>query len=281
MRAATRQPSGERSDGPLPDTPLSGITTLWSVVCRAHGSRPEAAAAAQQELLERYGKAVQRYLLGAVRDPGVADDLAQEFAVRFLQGDMRGADPQRGRFRDFVKAVLLHLIADYYRKKKARPLPGGVEAVVDAHDAPDHPAFEESWGDELLNRTWKALANSDDQSGHLFYAVLRFRAEHPDLRSAQMAEQLAGQFGKRVTADWVRQTLHRARDRFADLLLQEVADTLNNPSGVELEQELIDLGLLVYCKTALQRLESRSRRRGGPTVPAPARASSPSSTARP
>ena len=258
MRAATRQPSGERSDGPLPDTPLSGITTLWSVVCRAHGSRPEAAAAAQQELLERYGKAVQRYLLGAVRDPGVADDLAQEFALRLLQGDMRGADPQRGRFRDFAKGVLFHLIADYHRRKKAQPLPAAVDAALAAHPAPDSHEFEDSWRDELLNRAWKALASSSEQAGQPFYAVLRFRAEHPDLRSAQMAEHLAGQLGKPVTADWVRQTLHRARDRFADLLLEEVADTLNSPTAVELEQELVDLGLLVYCQPALQRLQGRS-----------------------
>jgi RNA polymerase sigma factor (sigma-70 family) len=244
----------------LPDTPLCRITTLWSVVCRAHASQAAGAAAAQEELLRRYGKAVQRYLLGAVRDPAVADDLAQEFALRFLRGDLRGADPQRGRFRDFVKGVLFHLIADYHRRKKAQPLPAAVEASLAAHAAPDDRAFEESWRDELLSRTWKALANGDQQGGHSFHAVLRFRAEHPDMRSAQMAEQLAGQVGKPVTADWVRQTLHRARDRFADLLLQEVADTLDNPTAAELEQELIDLGLLVYCQPALQRLRDQASR---------------------
>ena len=39
--------------------------------------------------------AAYRYLLGAVHDPDAADDLCQDFAVRFLRGDFRRADPGR------------------------------------------------------------------------------------------------------------------------------------------------------------------------------------------
>ncbi len=247
-----------------PDLRLSKIKTLWTVVCRAHGGAPEEVAVAQREMLERYGKAVYRYLLGALRNPDAAEEVAQEFALRFLRGDLQRADPERGRFRDFVKGVLFHLIADYYRRQKAQPqpLPAGVleTAAAPVQDASaSNREFEESWRDELMNRGWNALADLQRQTGQQFYAVLRFRAEHPDQRSAQMAEQLSLQLEKPVTAAWVRQTLHRARDKFADLLVEEVAQTLDSPTAEQLEQELIDLGLLLYCEPALKRFQSSSR----------------------
>jgi RNA polymerase sigma-70 factor (ECF subfamily) len=241
---------------PGPDTPLNRISTLWTLVGQAHGRLEEAATTARRELLERYRRAVHRYLLGALHDPHSADELTQEFALRFMQGDYHGADPKRGRFRDFVKGVLFHLLAAYHKQRRRHtPLPAeGWEPAAAGPDIPDlDQPFLDSWRDELLNRAWKALEQIQQQTGQPFFAVLRFRAEHPDLRSAQMAEQLTVQLGKPATAPWVRQTLHRARDKFADLLLQDVAQTLHNPTAEGLEQELIDLGLLAYCQPALAR----------------------------
>jgi RNA polymerase sigma-70 factor (ECF subfamily) len=81
--------------------------------------------------------------------------------------------------------------------------------------------------------------------------VLRRRAEKPELSSADIAEQLGGQLGRTLTADTVRQTLHRAREKFAALLLEEVGRSLQSTSTPEIEQELMDLGLHSYCQPAL------------------------------
>ena len=79
----------------IPDR-LSQIATLWSVVGHAHEEPGEAVIAAQRLLLERYGGAIRRYLLAAVRDPDAADELFQTFAYRFLHGDLRGANRVAG-----------------------------------------------------------------------------------------------------------------------------------------------------------------------------------------
>jgi RNA polymerase sigma-70 factor (ECF subfamily) len=102
---------------------LSHISTLWMLVADAKGGPAEAVMAAQQELLRRYNRAVHRYLLDALRNHDAADELAQEFALRFLRGDCRGVNPERGRFRDFIKGVLCHLIIDYYRRQRTLPKP--------------------------------------------------------------------------------------------------------------------------------------------------------------
>lgn len=242
------------------ETKLSRIETLWTLVCRLQQGTVVSAATAQEQLLKRYGGAISRYLLGALRDSESADELYQEFALRFVRGDLKGADRQRGRFRDFVKGVLFHLIADHHRRRQRRPLPLSADvpepSATDDSTAESDRQFLENWRGELLTRVWNALFEHQAQTGQPFFAVLQFRAEHPDLRSEQMAQQLGPRLGKPVTAAAVRQTLHRAREKFAELLLDEVAQTLENPTVDQLEEELIDIGLHEYCRPALEQMRS-------------------------
>jgi DNA-directed RNA polymerase specialized sigma24 family protein len=241
------------------DQRLSRIQTCWTVVCQA-SERTAEAAAAQEELLRRYGRAVHRYLLASLRDPDAAEELAQEFALRFVRGDLHRADPERGRFRDFVKGVLFHLIDHHHRRRRKalQPLNDAVEAAAPSGPSEADVQFLESWKAELLDRAWTALADHERSTGQPFHAVLRFRVERPELRSAEMAEELSRRLSKPLSAAGVRQTLHRARDRFADMLLAEVLHTLQAPTTARLEEELVDLGLLEYCRPALDRLRQGS-----------------------
>lgn len=235
---------------------LSTLQTNWSVLFQGQGESPEAVAA-KRLLLERYMKAVRRYLIGAVRDIEVADELSQEFALRFMRGDLHRADRTRGRFRDFIKGVLFHLIADHYRQQKRTPagLPDGSIPDTQAIDpSEDDKLFVESWRREMLGLAWTALQKHQDETGQLYYTVLRHRANQPQQQSAEMSQHLSVELGKPVNAAWVRQTLHRAREKFADFLLQEVLETLREPSFDQLEQELIDIGLLEYCRPAFDKL---------------------------
>ena len=237
---------------------LSSISTAWSVLRQAHGGQPEAAAAAQRQLLERYGGAVHRYLLAAVGDPSAADDLTQEFALRLVRGDFRQADPQRGRFRSYVKTVLFHLVSAYRkrRRKEAEPLPADSPRLAEVGEpaVESDRAFCAVWRDQLLARAWEALARARPA----FHAVLRFRAAHPRMPSHQMAGPLGRELGRAVTADWVRQTLRRARELFTDLLVAEVGQSLEAPTPEQVEDELRDLNLLAYCQEALDR-QGRNR----------------------
>jgi RNA polymerase sigma-70 factor (ECF subfamily) len=239
---------------------LSQISTLWSVVLQAHQGPGEEAVQAQRLLLERYEGAIRRYLRRTVPASDAADELAQDFALRFLHGSFRGADPQRGRFRDYVKGVLFHLIADYHKRRSLQPrtLPDHYPEPAVEPSLPElDQEFLSSWRDELLARAWSALAEVERRSGKPYHTVLRFRAEHPQTPSPHMAEQLSTLLGRPLTAAGVRQTLHRAREKFADLLLDEVTQTLHDPTFEKLEQELIDLQLLDYCRP-------RRGRRGRP-----------------
>ena len=147
---------------------------------------------------------------------------------------------------------------DYQRRKYARPRPLGDDLPEPAVDGgPDLDAFDQeflsSWRKELMARAWEALERLQRDTGRPFHTVLRSRAEHPDLTSEQMAEQLSARLGKAVNAGWVRQNLLRARETYVRLLLDEVTASLDPPTRDRIEQELIELDLLDYCREALNR----------------------------
>lgn len=235
---------------------LSGITTLWTLVHRANQGPGDQARIAQRQMLERYGGAVRRYLRALLRDSADVEELFQEFACNLLEGDLGGADPQRGRFRNFVKGVLFHLVAKYHARRRRQPVllsPDHPEPAAEPSASDSEQAFQTSWRDDLLARSWEALAEYQLKTRRPFYAVLRCRADNPEWSSEQLAEEMSRRLAKPLTAAGVRQTLHRAREKFADLLLEEVAHSLKSPTLEHLEEELLDLGLIDYCRPALER----------------------------
>jgi DNA-directed RNA polymerase specialized sigma24 family protein len=238
---------------------LSRIETHWTAVFQAHQGEAALVAEAQSALMRRYGGAVHRYLLASLRDPEAADDLSQEFALRFLRGDFRNADPGKGRFRDFLKSSIYHLMVDYHRGRLARPrLLGENAALLSVSDAdswgPDlDRQFLDSWREQMMARAWAELDKVQERSGQPFADVLRLRVANPDLRSPQLAERVSAGLGRLVNAGWVRTNLHRAREMFVESLLGEVERSLGNPSPERLEEELSDLGLLEHCRSALYR----------------------------
>ena len=235
---------------------LSQIATQWSVLYQAHKGDETEAARARQLLMQRYCGAVYRYLLRAVREPSVAEDLTQEFALRFVQGRFGHADPAQGRFRNYVKGALFRLVQDYRRNQFKGPRAVPLEAdapVADPHDEAAERDFRESWRQELLSRAWDDLSAVQKQSGQPFFDVLRLRADEPETSSAEMAEALTAKLGRPISAANLRQLLHRARERFAELLLDEVCQSLEGASEEQVTEELAELNLLKYCQDVLDR----------------------------
>lgn len=236
---------------------LSQIATQWTMLYQAHKGDQDEAMTARQLLMQRYCGAVFRYLLRAVRDVSIAEDLTQEFALRFIQGRFGQADPDQGRFRNYVKGALFRLVQDHYREigRAPRVVSLDPDAPVPASDenAAAEQDFRDSWRQELLSRAWKALAQVEIDSGQPYHEVMRLRVDQPDLSSTAIADHLAQKLGRSFTPAGVRQLVHRGRERFAEILLEEIRATLDEASTERLMEELAELNLLKYCKEILDR----------------------------
>ena len=242
----------------------SWVMTTWDGVFNGRGEGDDAKRA-RHSLLLRYHEAVYHYFLRKIRDPHAAHELYSNFAVKIIESDrlLKRADPARGRFRNYLKTALHHMVVDYYRARKVGGKVGQIVFDPAEHDAAADDDFSEQvWPQELLNQAWKALQSQEKQTGQPHYTVLRCQSDNPGLKAPQLAERLTVLLGKLYTSESVRQALHRAREKFAGFLLEEVERTLESPTPEELEAELIDLKLLAYCQKALAKRRQDKGTRG-------------------
>ena len=237
---------------------LADLSTQWNLIFQARSGTPEQVSLAMSMLMCRYAGAVHRYLLKALKNPDAAEELDQEFAVRFLRGDFRHGDPSRGRFRDYVKRAVQNLMKDYYRRRRrdgAGTLEPGIAepAALDEGLVQFERQFLQSWRNDLLDRAWGSLDALERSTGQPHYTILRLRVNEPGLKSKEWASRLSETLGRPVTPGAFRQALQRARREFALRLLAEVRASLEEPTPQALEQELADLELLEYCRPYLKR----------------------------
>ena len=109
----------------------------------------------------------------------------------------------------------------------------------------------------MLDRAWTSLDELEKNTGQPYHTVLRSKVSHPDLTSDKLARQLSTTLKKPYSAGAVRQTLQRSREKYVNYLLTEVRASLDNPTRDDLEQELIDLNLLHYCRPFMKRRDEK------------------------
>lgn len=225
---------------------LTDIATEWTIIRSAHtppvdgGPTTLDASKAMETLISRYHDAVKRYLQLKIRDEHLADEVLQEFWTKLLHGKLAGADPTKGRFRDYLRTVLHRLIIDHFRTRKIQQLPPGDLLDPSSPDAD----FDHVWRDLVIKRVWARLETYEIKTPKNRYAtVLHLRVDHPDAPIDDLATQLGGQIGARVSPEAFRKTLQRARGKFLEQLIQELRETIHPADPEDIEAEINDLGL--------------------------------------
>lgn len=227
--------------------------TRWSMVKQAHGQSLAGGEEARKYLVMRYSPAIRRYVRAITRNEDQADEISQDVMVRLLQGDFAGADPTKGRFRDLLKTAIRNMTRNVWAKQKVRKT---VDYDVDLNEDDSENEHEAVWTDEwqhqVLDLAWAQLEQyQNSNSGSVAYTILKLRTDHPDASSTELAEQLSSHIGKPVKADQARQQLRRARVRFAEFLVSEVADVMEVNSQDQIEEELAALRLLDRIRDVL------------------------------
>jgi RNA polymerase sigma factor (sigma-70 family) len=248
------------------DTPLQDIVTRWSVIFDAQRTQGDAAENARDQLIVRYHRAVYRYVLRLLGDEHAAAELVSDFALRLKEVApfIKRADPAKGRFRHYLQAVLWRMVQDYHRQRqrgKAR-----LKRLAEKHDEADYPEatpadeqdFQQFWGRDIVDQVWATLGAMERDQGKPYATLFRLLPgdDQPQPRSEELARKLSEATGKKYSRDATRQLLHRGRELFSALLIEEIRRTLeakgSRPSAEDVEEELIALGLLnSYCKKAL------------------------------
>lgn len=209
------------------DTSMGGAnvrfqTTLWSVVRDARDGSREGL----DRLLALYWKPVYFFIRRRGHDVESAKDLTQSFFAVLMEREFLGrVTPDRGRFRSFLLASLVHFLSDEYDRARAAKRGGDYDFVAaeadlaSAEPAPDE-AYNRQWAREIVSRAMERLrsrVSADDMA--LFSGggpadlsneerKYRFRRLRQRLRECIMEELLA-------TVESEREAESEIRDLFA------------------------------------------------------------------
>jgi len=232
-------------------TPSAGrdaafVTTHWTAVAAAGGSDSSRAHAALESLCQTYWYLLYAYIRRSGQSPEDAKDLTQAFFARLLEhNSIAKVDPERGRFRSFLLTSLKHFLVNEWEKSRTLKRGGAAYFVplqfdtaetrfaqpVAPGDTPDR-AFDRQWALALLAvvlgrlRREYAAAGKDGLFLGLKDTLSGGRSEIP---YRELAARLAMSEGA------VKVAAHRLRQRYRDLLREEIASTVADTGDVEAE----------------------------------------------
>lgn len=224
------------------------MTTSWTLVAQATGE-DRLSHDAFAELCRAYWFPLfvyhQRYQAGAkhVRD---SEDVVQSFFVWLIESNViERADEHRGRFRTFLLAAFKQFLArqhHYHNAAKRQPELPIVSfdaihakkqyAIEPYHDMTPERIFDYSWALELIDRAMNRLKAEWSQAGRANrFEILRCHLSgNREIDGRSLGKQLG------ITEGAVRVTIHRLRQRYAELLRDEVRKT--GPADADVDTEL-------------------------------------------
>lgn len=237
--------------------PFSGkkqfATTRWTMVCAIGGKNSQVAASALQELCQTYWYPLYSFVRSQGLDADEAGDLTQAFFADLLQReDLKRVDPGKGRFRSYLLSSMKHFLLNYWDKQKAQKRGGGTSPLsldFDAADSryrlePAHSAtpeviYQKEWARTLLDRVHQLLQKEFADRGQAFrYDKLKsfLAGKNADETMAAAAKQLE------MSQVAVKVAVHRMRQRFGELIREEIAQTVSTPAEIDGEiQQLFEM----------------------------------------
>jgi RNA polymerase sigma factor (sigma-70 family) len=218
-------------------------TTQWSVVLAAQGRSPAA-----DEALEKLCRTYWWPLYGFVRRTGYkpeeAQDLTQGFFAMLL--DRRDIDVvrrEKGRLRSYLLVSLKNFLAKARRREMAIKRGEGRALVpldeLVARERSDLELTDRLTADRIYERRWaltlleQVLTGLETEyksadNAKLFDHLKELLSDEPGRRSqADIATALG------MTENAVKQAFHRLRQRYRQLLRDEIAQTVAVPGDVE------------------------------------------------
>jgi RNA polymerase sigma factor (sigma-70 family) len=223
--------------------PVAFTTTHWSVVLAAQGRSPAA-----DEALEKLCRTYWWPLYGFVRrngyKPEEAQDLTQGFFALLLERrDLDVVRQEKGRLRSYLLVSLKNFLAKARRHELAVKRGEGralvpLDELLARERADVEPAdsltadriFERRWALTLLEQALTRLEREYQSAGNakLFGCLKEFLSDESGRRSqAEVATELG------MTENAVKQAFHRLRQRYRQLLRDEIAQTVAVPGDVE------------------------------------------------
>jgi RNA polymerase sigma factor (sigma-70 family) len=221
-------------------------TTHWSVVLEAASPRSPGSSEAFARLYRDYWYPLYAYVRRRGNNPHEAEDLTQGFFVSLLERDrLHGLERGGGRFRSFLLKALQNFLANEWDRASAQKRGGGYVITsledVDAEsryladrtrETPEFN-FERHWAFAVIEHAMKNLETELCAAGRET-VFERIRPHLQGDRNGRPYSEIASEMG--VSESSVKMTVHRLRQRYGELLRDEIRRTVGHEA--EIDEEL-------------------------------------------
>ena len=219
-------------------------TTHWSMILQAKQAGTPESARALASLCETYWFPLYAYARRRGYLDSDAQDVTQAFFARLLEKDyIASIDPARGRFRAFLLTAFKHFLSKEREKARAQKRGGGqITLSLDLADGESRYAavavesltpeqvYDRQWAIDLLERVMSRLESEVEPSkGELWFASLKgcLLGDRAGRTHAETAQLLGS------TEAAVKMAIHRMKERYGQILREEIGATLEHLADVE------------------------------------------------
>jgi RNA polymerase sigma-70 factor (ECF subfamily) len=220
------------------------------VVLAAGRSDTTRAQSALSTLCQAYWYPLYAYVRRRGYSSHDAQDMTQEFFARLLEHNwLARASRERGRFRTFLLSALSHFLANEWDKARAQKRGGAIQFLAIQLDTaetrygtepPDtvtpEQCYERRWALALLDHVLTRLGDEyrAEQKGELFETL------KPCLAGQRQSQPYASLGTKLDMSEGaVKVAVHRMRQRYREILKDEIAQTVSAPEEVEEEMRYL------------------------------------------
>ena len=220
-------------------------TTHWGLVAQAGEHESAASAEALETLCRAYWYPLYAYVRRKGHDATESQDLIQEFFARFLAShSVRSVDRRKGRFRSFLLGSMEHFLAKQWNHARRLKRGGGL-VIFSLDDDPEQryglePA-DEMTPERIFERRWALLLLENSMSRLRLECAEKGKADLFDRAKSLISGDRASEpyadlaTVTRMTEGALRVAVHRLRQRYGELLRDEIAQTVSSPEEFNVE----------------------------------------------
>ncbi|WP_145416347.1 hypothetical protein [Planctomycetes bacterium K23_9] len=186
----------------------------------------------------RYLSPMQRQLTLLLGSKEHADEALKILLAHLVQAGF--GEHKRGRLRDFLVRGVRSCA-----KARLNDMPEAERAGVDLGSVTlGSKEWLSFWRDCMLERAWRALERHEHKQPDVpVFSVLSVATENPKASSEAVAAKVKEQFQIDLSAVQVDQVLTPARALFAQLIADEIVETLQSPTKNDVKEEIKLLGM--------------------------------------
>lgn len=213
-------------------------TTHWTTLLQPIGERTNEAHAALEKLMEVYRKPIVRFVATQIQDKQQAEDIAHDFIERMLErGDLANADRSKGQFRSYLAKSIKHFVFDQHaagvtqkRKELNNALSLEVLRTEPSHGQNGEREFVQHWWRATLDEVERMLRAEWEVAGktELFDELLPLLWDRKDGPPIQVIARK-----HKLSPSTVSVRKLRLADRYREILLALIRETVNSPAEVQ------------------------------------------------